>query len=386
MIGGWLRRTRDRHRALRAAALCLTVLAAVGAGACAGGSRTGEHRAADQVPLNRTQCVGTHNSYKEAIEPALYSILRSTDARVEALDYAHPPLAQQLDIGLRSLELDVYHDPVGGRYARPIGLALVRAAGREPAPFDTRGELAQPGFKVMHDDDVDFRSSVLSLEGALAELRRWSEAHPDHEPVIVTMNTKRTRGHLTGAVEPGPITPAVLDALDATLLAGLSRQRLLTPDDVRGNAATLNEAIRIRGWPALANCRGRFLFVLDEGGDAREAYARGRPSLAGRVMFTTHPPGEPESAFLVINDPMRDGDRIRSLVAQGYMVRTRADSETREARAADFTRARAAVESGAQVISTDYPSPDPRWHGGAYRVSLPGGVFWRVQPDRPHGG
>lgn len=363
-----------RGAARRAVAACLAAcLAAVLCGC-------GTGRAHDDVPLNRTQCIGTHNSYKQAIEPALFEILRAADARVDALDYAHRPLAEQLNLGLRSLELDVYHDPDGGRYARPVGLALVRAAGREPLPFDPLGELAGPGFKVLHDADIDFRSSVLTLEGALAALRAWGERHPGHEPVIVTMNTKRGRGRLPGAAEPGPITPAVLDALDAAIVAGLGRDRLLTPDDVRGGSATLNAAVLQRGWPTLARCRGRFLFVLDEGGEVREAYAAGRPSLEGRVLFTTHPPGTPQSAFLVMNEPIRDEARIRELVAAGYMVRTRADAETREARAADFARLSAAVASGAQVISTDYPYPDPRWQGGAYRVALPGGAFWRVRP------
>ncbi|HSI74465.1 MAG TPA: Ca2+-dependent phosphoinositide-specific phospholipase C [Lunatimonas sp.] len=48
---------------------------------------------------------------------------------------------------------------------------------------------------------------------------------------------------------------------------------------------------------------------------------------------------------------------MKNLVALGYMVRTRADADTREARENDYNRFEKAMESGAQVITTDYYIP-----------------------------
>ena len=57
----------------------------------------------------------------------------------------------------------------------------------------------------------------------------------------------------------------------------------------------------------------------------------------------------------------------------GYLVRTRADADTIEARKNDYGRLKAALISGAQIISTDYCVPDPKLNTG-YHVQLPGGA------------
>ena len=75
----------------------------------------------------------------------------------------------------------------------------------------------------------------------------------------------------------------------------------------------------------------------------------------------------------IINDPVRDFDRIKSLVKQGYLVRTRADSGTQEARSNDTVRRNKAFQSGAQAISTDYfLSTNP--FDSKYSVSIQAGI------------
>ena len=60
------------------------------------------------------------------------------------------------------------------------------------------------------------------------------------------------------------------------------------------------------------------------------------------------------------------------------MVRTRADAETKEARANDLKRAKKALASGAQFVSTDFPKKVPRI--SEYEVVLPKGGVARVNP------
>ena len=107
-------------------------------------------------------------------------------------------------------------------------------------------------------------------------------------------------------------------------------------------------------WPKLKNSRGKFLFILDEAGDKRATYVE---RWRERPMFTTVEPDHEAAAILVINDPVRDGSRIQALVRSGYMVRTRADADTVEARQNDTSRRDAALASGAQAVSTDYYLP-----------------------------
>jgi len=331
--------------------------------------------------LHQIQVLGSHNSYKEAIAPSLFGLFLAQSPEVaRSLEYGHLPLGEQLRRGLRQLELDVYHDPTGGRYARPAGLEWVRAAGLPPGPpFDPGGEMLTPGLKVLHVQDLDFRSSCLTLQRCLGVLREWSEEHPRHLPVVVTMNAKDERIERPDFVEPLPFDGAALDLLDSEILTALGRNRLLVPDDVRGELASLEAAVLSRGWPALDAVRGRFLFVLDEGGEKLESYVRGHAALAGRVMFVNAPPGRPEAAFLILNDPLAQGEEIRQRVGQGYLVRTRADADTAEARLGDTTRRAAAFASGAQFVSTDYYDESPAF-GTGYRVELPGGGVARCNP------
>jgi hypothetical protein len=145
---------------------------------------------------------------------------------------------------------------------------------------------------------------------------------------------------------------------------------LLVPDDVRGDAPSLETAVLERGWPLLEDVRGRFLLVLDEGGAKLETYLEGHPSLEGRVLFADVEPGHPAAAVRIVNDPVERGDEIRDLVRRGYLVRTRADADTREARAGDLTRRDAAFASGAQLVSTDYYLSEQA-PGTDYLVGLP---------------
>lgn len=329
--------------------------------------------------LNQIQVIGTHNSYKKAIQPELFVHLITINPGVSSLDYAHLSMTDQLNLGVRTLELDVYHDPEGGLYADPLGNRLLIAAGGEPDPLDDPAGLAEPGFKVLHDADFDFRTWHATLGGALDELAAWSDANPTHVPILLTMNIKQSKGRWPGAVEPARYDEAAFKELDRTVREHLGSDRLLTPDDVRGDAASLEAAVLTTGWPMLGDCRGKFLFVLDEGGSTRATYLRAFPDLEAAAFFTTSPPGEPTAGVLIINNPTRDGERIRGLVERGYIVRTRADAGTREARNEDFSRFEAAIASGAHAIKTDYPIPDRRL-SEVFVVRFADGTFVQANP------
>ena len=69
--------------------------------------------------LNDVQLLGSHNSYKLAMAPDKFAELHARNVAVaESLEYWHRPLAQQLILGLRKLELDVFYDPDGRLFDR----------------------------------------------------------------------------------------------------------------------------------------------------------------------------------------------------------------------------------------------------------------------------
>jgi hypothetical protein len=91
--------------------------------------------------------------------------------------------------------------------------------------------------------------------------------------------------------------------------------------------------------------RGRILFVLDAENALIELYVSGDEDYA-RPMFANTNVDNPHAAFFIINDPIKQEKDIAEQVKQGFMVRTRSDADTREARTGDKTRFEAAIRSG----------------------------------------
>ena len=118
--------------------------------------------------MNQIQTIGSHNSFKEAIAPSLMQILRQLDPNTaDSLDYEHISLTKQLDLGLRQLELDLFYDPEGGRYATPYGIMAAKEMNLPlDPPYDPKGKMKNPGFKVLHVQDIDFRSSCITFKEA----------------------------------------------------------------------------------------------------------------------------------------------------------------------------------------------------------------------------
>ncbi|MBB6254519.1 phosphatidylinositol-specific phospholipase C1-like protein [Nitrospirillum iridis] len=333
---------------------------------------------ASTVAMNQIQVIGTHNSYHAGIAANESTLWKKTNPeQYAALEYHHQPLTAQLSAGVRQVELDIYADTRGGLYAHPAGPGLVARAGL-PAdpPFDPNHVMDKPGFKVMHVQDVDYRSTCQPFTACLAEIRAWSQAHPGHVPVFILLETKEEILSLPfPTVQPEALTPASLDALDREILSVFKADEVITPDQVRGTATTLNAAVRAQGWPSLDEARGKVVFLLDQK-KISARYLEGHPSLKGRVAFTNAETGTDDAAFIEMNDG--PGDAITALVRQGYLVRTRSDADTKEARTNDTRRREMALASGAQIISTDYPASEPAASG--FVVSLPGTVAARCNP------
>jgi len=113
----------------------------------------------------------------------LYELIakRAPD-EVRGLDYTHRPLSEQFSrLGIRQIEL--------GLLCRPAGRVVLRPARSEMGRrrrFGTRAEsrsarpVAAAGVKVMHVQDIDYLSSVLTLVEGLKQVRDWSAKHPGH--------------------------------------------------------------------------------------------------------------------------------------------------------------------------------------------------------------
>jgi Phosphoinositide phospholipase C, Ca2+-dependent len=366
-----LRKTSRTLSALALAAACSSLLARAQAPSSAGDST---------LKLNQIQVIGTHNSYHAGIAPNESKLWQAKFPKAyEGLDYQHQPLPQQFDSGVRQIELDVYADTKGGLYAHPSAPKSVADAGLPADPdFDPNGIMNKPGFKVMHVQDIDYRSTCQPFIACLQQVRDWSHAHPNHIPIFILVETEQSvpkaDQHRT---IPEPFTATTFDALDAEIRSVFPAKELITPDDVRGRYDTLNEAVLAGNWPTLDGARGKVIFLMDQR-PVGPVYLAGHPALRGRVLFTNAVPGEPDAAFIERNGgPAAD---ISALVRQGYLIRGRTDSDTKEARVDDTTTRDAMLASGAQLLSTDYPVNEPaRWEGH-FVVTLPEQAVARCNP------
>jgi hypothetical protein len=362
--------------------LALVAVAALTLVAACGDDGGDDAAAGEDVRLNHLQVLGSHNSYKLRPAPEVLAGLSSLDAELAAeIDYEHRPLTEQLaEHGIRQLEIDVYADPGGGRFAERPALEVVGLPTASGEP-----ELEEPGFKVLHAADVDFETTCLTLVACLDEVAEWSSSDPEHLPLMVMIETKTDSLESLAAqadvdlaalgvsgTEVLPMTRELFDDLEDEILSVFDRDRIITPDDVRGSHDTLDEAVRTgEAWPTLDEARGKVLFSLVDLGQARDTYVGDAPALEGRLMFTSSEEGRPDAAFLRIDDAIGDGDRIEAAVDAGYLVRTRTDIPAQEAVAGDTTRRDAALASGAHFLSTDFYVEDPLL-GTGYVVEIPG--------------
>ena len=343
---------------------------------------------ADSLRMNEIQFIGSHNSYRLKTYAPLYEFIQTWSGVLPAslnpdeLDYTHLALEQQFsDYGIRKIELDIYYDPDGSRFANRHGLGFIGESVESGI-----AALDEPGFKVLHIPDLDYSTNYISLKEALQTVQQWSEANPDHLPIFIMLEAKETNisAAIPGFSETLPYDVHAVNGLDDEIrdVFGTKLDGVITPDDVRGGHLTLNEAVLSDGWPLIAVSRGKVVFYITTSSSANQAYINGHPSLQGRAMFINAQPGTPEAAIVMRNNPTSDD--IQNLVSQGYIIRTRTDAGTWEARNGDYSKMEAAMSSGAQILSTDYYRPDPRNDTSAawssYHVAFENGDVARLNP------
>ncbi len=299
---------------------------------------------AEPLRLNHIQVIGTHNSYHVRPADYIFETLSGWNAEVMAWDYTHDPLDVQLNNGVRNFELDIH-------------------------PFTD-------GFAVLHVPVVDEESTCPIFVDCLRVVYDWSQRNPRHIPVSFLLEFKMREALMAGKPLM-EIDDAMFDAFEQTILSVFPRERLITPDDIRGDNPTLTEAVHARGWPTLAESLGKVFFVLHNRSELRQVYTEGHKSLEGRLMFVNSSPERDDAAYIVVDNPYSDS--IPELIGRNMLVRVRADAGLRQARRGDVQRRDTAFSSGAHVISTDFPNGKAHPDTG-YVVAFPENAPARCNP------
>lgn len=347
------------------------------------------------LKLNQIQIIASHNSYRirttDTILRFIYGLQNNgflpNEFNPDGLDYTHLNFNEQLNnFNIRGLEIDVYYDAQGNTYHKRKINTFAGLVDSVDIP-----ELKQPGFKVLHIKDIDYNTYYYTFKQALQALKQWSNEHPRHLPIFVNIETKEESPADYSQLNGLGFTPAqhynetACDELDNEIktVFGNDLSKIMTPDNIRKSLPTLRSVITEGKMPTLGECRGKIFFILE--GNALPYYTSGHPSLSGRVMFTYANYNTDEAFFLIHNNAESDKFTIQSRVNEGFIVRTRADADTEQARTGNYNTMNAALSSGAQIVSTDYYQADPRYindpaHWTNYTVQLPDNALGRKNP------
>ncbi|HDP35618.1 MAG TPA: hypothetical protein ENN29_10975 [Candidatus Hydrogenedentes bacterium] len=298
----------------------------------------------EPLRLNHIQVIGTHNSYHVAPQEWVMETLQGVTREADGWNYTHAPLDTQLERDVYNFELDLH-------------------------PFEE-------AFEVMHVPIVDAGSTCPLFVDCLQTVYEWSTRNPKHIPISFLLEFKIREATLDGRPLKD-LNEATLLLLEQEILSVFPRERIITPDDVRGDSPTLTQAVQERGWPLLAESLGRVFFVIHNRSGLRAAYTETRPSLEGRLMFVNSATDRDDCAFIVVDNPY--SERIPDYLQKGIMIRVRADSGLRQGRSGDVSRRDAAFACGAQIISTDFPTGEAHPDTG-YVVKFPGAQPVRCNP------
>ena len=322
----------------------------------------------DSIPLNDVRFLTSHNSYKRKPDPKIFKFLShfkkqlGKDMDPIQMDYGHALLTDQLtNYHINGFELDVNYDPKGGHFVkRRVNFFI---GGLKQKSRDSL--LLRPGFKILHIADVDYESNYTTFIQALTEIRDWSAQHPSHTPLFINIEIKRDAPadyskalDFLGFNKAVPFVPEALNDLDAEIHSVFDQypEMLYTPAQLRDTFLTTSSRLKAEGWPSLNEALGKVFIILD--GDFQGLYTADLTKGIDRPMFIYGQPGASETAFVIRNEPQGNEEEIRALTEM-YMVRTRTDAGTLEARSQDYSRYNAVMRSQAQIITTDYYRADP---------------------------
>jgi len=272
------------------------------------------------LKLNEVQILATHNSFKAMPNPYLNSVLKLfNEGGVKKGEYGLPKLYEQLDSGIRGVELDV------AMYGNQI--------------------------VTVHNANNDWRTNTTDFRLALKEIKLWSDNNPGHYPLNVMVQVRNQFSFLSAKFNK--FSSSSIRGLDAMMVEVFGND-LLPPATVKGDAATLHEAVTTTGWPEVSSCLGKvYVMMLFDEDVNRDDYVAIDPTFSTQNAFVMALAGYEEphdyTAIILADSPYDDG--YREYIEAGYILRTRVDLQYDHPEA----RLQATLQLGSQILATDYP-------------------------------
>lgn len=280
------------------------------------------------VKYNEVQFLGTHNSYQiEATEEYKQLFRTLSDLTfglisAETAEFTMDSLTEQLEVGIRSLEIDI-------------------------ETVDKEGDVS---FIVTHNPQMDNTTGCYDFEKAIEEIKMWSDHNPGHLPVTVIVEPKK------GVIPVNDMKNLTMEYVSVLeeIISEKMGDTLLTPKDMMGNYGSFKEMREADGWLRLEDTMGKVLFLLHDT-TVTSQYIKQDESIKSQTMFPMlrfDDRNKEYASFIIDNEPGTAlSHEAESIEKCNLIVRTRADSFPN----ADEKRYEKTNNCLSQIISTDYP-------------------------------
>lgn len=282
---------------------------------------------ADGVKYNEVSFLGTHNSYQKECVPARQKLFQDASTvtfglvKSEKATFSADYLTDQLNLGIRSIELDVETVVADGKIS----------------------------FVCSHAPVLDMPTHCYDFALALKEIKLWSDANPNHLPITIIIEPKKvfipdknmhyfTCGY---ANELGEQAKAIFG------------DTLITPADMIGKHSSFKEMREADDWMTLSETRGHVMLLLHDT-TVTDKYIEQDTSIKTQAMFPMlryDSRDKDYASFLLINKAKDIQVQAAEVLGKKLVIRTRSDNfgSYKE------SDSQIALNSGAQIVSTDYP-------------------------------
>lgn len=282
---------------------------------------------ASGVKFNEVSFIGTHNSYQKACVPARQKLFQDASTvtfglvKAEKATFQSDYLTDQFNLGIRSVELDV----------------------------ETVVENGKVSFVCSHSPVIDMPTHCYNFALALKEIKLWSDANPNHLPITVIIEPKKVF-----------IPDKNMRYFNCKYANELGEQAkeifgdtLITPADMMGDHASLKEMREADDWMTLSKTRGHVMLLLHDT-TATEDYIKQDPTIKTQAMFPMlryNGRDRDCASFLLINKAKDIKVQADEVLGKNLVIRSRSDNFG----SYNETESQTALNSGAQIVSTDYP-------------------------------
>lgn len=269
--------------------------------------------------LNEIQFLATHNSFKKLPSKFVNKPLELFSNGVKNGYYGYDTLTQQLNKGMRGLELDV-------------------------TMYDGK-------FVLSHNAYTDWRTNGVDFALALEEIKIWSDVNAGHIPLNIMIQVRDSWSpfnHKYGAYSFEDFV-----RLDKLLSSTFTDDGIIKPADVIGDSGTVRQGVEDGNWPLISECRGKVFFcILFDKEKNVQNYIDIDPTFAIQRAFimTSGNKLEDYSAIIHADDARKDTQMLKDLADKNYILRCRIDEQF------DYTvdRYNASIDVGAVILATDH--------------------------------